>query len=219
MLDGDTDELFEGRQFGRRMGPGKRPAVLVIDLQVGLTQPEWPLYGNHDDVIARVGELVGAARAAQVPVIYTVVAYTAAELALDCYPLLRKMPSMRGLVTGHVATEPDPRLEPAPDEPVLVKKGQSAFIGTPLAQILLGLGVDTLLVTGANTSGCVRGTVMDAGTLGYSILLVAECLGDVTEQVHQASIYDMNAKNGDLTSLADAISYLDQVGQARRAMA
>lgn len=219
MLDGDTDELFEGRQFGRRMGPGKRPAVLVIDLQVGLTQPKWPLYGNHDDVIARVGELVGAARAAQVPVIYTVVAYTAAELALDCYPLLRKMPSMRGLVTGHVTTEPDPRLEPAPDEPVLVKKGQSAFIGTPLAQILLGLGVDTLLVTGANTSGCVRGTVMDAGTLGYSILLVAECLGDVTEQVHQASIYDMNAKNGDLTSLADAISYLDQVGQARRAMA
>jgi hypothetical protein len=60
---------------------------------------------------------------------------------------------------------------------------------------------------------------MDAGTLGYSILLVPECLGDVTEQVHQASIYDMNAKNGDLTSLADAISYLDQVGQARSAMA
>ena len=219
MIDGDTDELFEGRQFGRRMGPGKRPAVLVIDLQVGLTQPEWPLYGNHDDVIASVRELVGAARAAQVPVIYTVVAYTAAELALDCYPLLRKMPSMRDLLTGHVTTEPDPRLRPAANEPVLVKKGQSAFIGTPLAQILLGLGVDTLLVTGANTSGCVRGTVMDAGTLGYSILLVPECLGDVTEQVHQASIYDMNAKNGDLTPLADAISYLSQVGQARSAMA
>lgn len=219
MIDGDTDELFEGRQFGRLMGPGKRPAVLVVDLQVGLTQPEWPLYGNHDDVIARVRELVGAARAAQVPVIYTVVAYTAAELALDCYPLLRKMPSMRGLLMDHVTTQPDPRLEPAPNEPVLVKKGQSAFIGTPLGQILIGLGVDTLLVTGANTSGCVRGTVMDAGTLGYSILLVPECLGDVTEQVHQASIYDMNAKNGDLTSLADAISYLDQVGQARSAMA
>lgn len=217
MIDGDTDELYERRQFGCRMGPGQRPAVLVIDLQVGLTQPEWPLYGNHDDTIDNVVQLVRAARSAQVPVIYTVVAYSAAELALDCYPLLRKMPAMRGLLTDHVTATLDPRLEPEPNEPVLVKKGQSSFIGTPLAQILLGLSVDTLLVTGANTSGCVRGTVMDAGTLGYSILLVAECLGDVTKEVHRASIYDMNAKNGDLTSLADAVTYLDQIGQARNA--
>jgi nicotinamidase-related amidase len=125
------------------------------------------------------------------------------------------MPAMRGLLADHVTATLDPRLQPASDEPVLVKKGQSAFIGTPLAQILLGLGVDTLLVTGANTSGCVRGTVMDAGTLGYSILLVEEALGDVTRQVHDASIYDMDAKNGDLTSLADAMTYLEDVSRTR----
>ena len=208
MLNGNTDDLFAQRDFGRRMGAGDRPAILVVDLQVGLTQPGWPLYGDHDDAIAATRALVETARSAAVPVIFTVVAYSSAELALRCYPILDKMPAMRGLDSEHETARVDPRLAPAADEPVLVKKGQSAFIGTPLAQILLGLRVDTLLVCGANTSGCVRGTVMDASALGYRILLVDEALGDVTQQVHDASIYDMDAKNGDLTSLQNAQIYL-----------
>jgi nicotinamidase-related amidase len=144
-------------------------------------------------------------------VIHTVVGYSAAELALDCYGILRQIPKMRQLLLGTRATEIDPRVSPAEREPVIVKKAQSAFIGTPLGQILLGLGIDTLLFSGCNTSGCVRGTVMDASARGYRIMLVEETLSDVTQEVHDNSLFDMTAKNGDLMALSQAVDYLEDI--------
>jgi maleamate amidohydrolase len=211
MLEGDTDEIYAKRQFGTAAGPGAKPAVIVIDFQLSLTEPGWPLYGGHDKAIAATAQLLQSARAAGVPVIHTVVGYSAAELALDCYGILRKIPPMRGLELGTRACEIDPRVAPAANEPVIVKKAQSAFIGTPLAQMLLGLGVDTLLFSGCNTSGCVRGTVMDASARGYRIMLVEETLSDVTQQVHDTSMYDMSAKNGDVMDLTQAGDYLADI--------
>ena len=214
MLDGSTEELYEGRSFGRRSGVGLRPAVLVIDLQVGLTRPGWPLYGNHDAAIEATTQLVQGARVVGVPVFFTAVAYQEAEVAAGCYPILLKMPAMRELLVGSPSTELDERLQRQASDFVITKKGQSAFIGTPLAQILVGLSVDTVLVCGANTSGCVRGTVMDATTLGYRVLLPRECLGDVTEAVHDSNMFDMDAKNADTVSLAEALSYLRTVARS-----
>ena len=208
MLEGSTEDLFRNRSFGERVGHGSRPAVVVIDLQVGLTQPGFPLYGNHDEAILATRRLVESAHKAEVPVVYTVVAYDRAEIATSCYTILRKMPAMKDLIAGSECTRIDPRLPVGDNDIVLIKKGQSAFLGTPLGQILTGLGIDTLFVAGANTSGCVRGSVMDATTLGYRVQLVEECLGDVTKQVHDASIFDMDAKNGDLISLKEASQIL-----------
>lgn len=211
MLKGSTEQLYEARAFGRRSGGGLRPAVVVIDLQVGLTRPGLPLYGNHDDAIEATMQLLEGAREGGIPIIFTLVAYQQAEIASACYPILLKMPAMGGLLLGSPSVEIDHRLAPQEDDFVIAKKGQSAFIGTPVAQILVGLGIDTLVVCGANTSGCVRGTVMDATTLGYRVMLPQECLGDVTKAVHDSNMFDMDAKNADTVSLVDALSYLNGV--------
>jgi maleamate amidohydrolase len=208
MLEGSTEDLFKGRRFGERVGFGEKPAVLVVDFQQGLTQPGWPLYGDHDEAIEATRRLLDVAREQGTTILFTAVGYSAAEVGLHCYTILDKMPAMAELIDGSPGIDVDPRLGRRESEPVLVKRGQSAFLGTPLGMILTGLRIDTLLVCGANTSGCVRGTVMDASALSFHVALVEECLGDVTRQVHDASIFDMDAKNGDLVSLAATIDYL-----------
>jgi nicotinamidase-related amidase len=115
---------------------------------------------------------------------------------------------MAALRTGTAAVEVDPRLPAVATDPLITKHGASAFFGTGLAPLLVGLGVDTLIVCGATTSGCVRATVVDAVQYGFPVLVPRECVADRAEAPHEASLFDMQAKYADVISADDATRYL-----------
>lgn len=208
----ETNTAYERMSFANKGGFGASPALLVIDFQKGLTLPGMLFYGRHEDQIEQTNRIATVMRERGYPVIFTTVAYDEAEIANDCYQFLRKLPALKDhLRVGSVEVEIDDRLSPQPNEFVVVKKFQSAFIGTPLSTILTGLKVDTLLITGCATSGCLRGTVMDACAQGYHVILPKEGIGDFTAEVHEANLFDMNAKNGDVVSTDEVVEYVGQL--------
>src|SRR5690606_16515421 len=156
-----TDDTYERAGFGAPVRRGSRPAIVVVDLARGFTEDAFPSGADLTDVVAATGELIEAGRPAGVPVLYTVIAYTPAEAEGTFVTWLDKARGMRELAEGSAAVELDPRLPVRPSDPVLVKKGASAFFGTSLAASLVGLGCDTVLICGATTSGCVRATAVD----------------------------------------------------------
>lgn len=199
-------ELYAARGLGGRLTPGSRPAVLVVDLINGFTDPDCPPGSDLDAVVAATRTLLDRARATGTPVVFTTIAFAAggAEGAL----WLRKMPAMKVLVEGTPWVEVDERLGRTPDEPLVAKRAASAFAGTGLAALLVSLGADSLLVTGATTSGCVRATAVDACAAGYPAFVVADCVGDRAAAPHEASLFDIDAKYGDVIGLQDALALL-----------
>ena len=189
-----------------RLGPGERPAVLVVDFARGWTDPASPLAGDFERPVAAAARLLAAAREHGAPALFTTVAYDDREL--DDVLMLRKTPRVRALRTGSPLTEIDPRLAPAPGEPVLVKKHASAFFGTPLEAELRTRGVDTLLVAGCITSGCIRTTASDAAQLGFRPLVVREAVGDRSAAAHDAALEAIDALYGDVVSLEEACALL-----------
>jgi maleamate amidohydrolase len=204
-------QLYDKMSFSQRSGFGANPVFIVVDFQKGLTLPHMPFYGWHDEQIEYTTAILAAMREKNYPVVFTAVAYDTAEITSGCYTFLRKIPSLSQIRVGSEMAEIDDRLAPEPQEFVLVKKGQSAFIGTPLATILTGLGIDTLIVAGCATSGCVRGTVMDATALGYRIILAREAIGDFTEEIHSRNMFDMDAKNGDIVETDAVVEWLNRL--------
>lgn len=199
--------------FHGRAGPGARPALLVVDMSVGFTDPASPLVCDLDDVVVAIEQLLRVSRAAGFPVIYTTVAYDeggkqAAAAFID------KVPALLTLEAGTGWVEIDPRIAPQADEPVLTKLFASAFFGTTLASLLVGAGCDSVIVTGASTSGCVRATVVDALQHGYRPLVPREAVGDRNPEAHEASLYDIDAKYGDVVSLDEAVDHLEELAAA-----
>lgn len=189
--------------FGEAGGFGRRPALVVVDLLRGFTDPASPLGAEMDDVVAATRTMLDAAREAGVPVVFTTIVYDDAnERAAAVF--LRKVPALRVLRPGSEWIEVDPRLGRRADEPVLAKAFASAFFGTPLAAILAGH--DCLLVCGASTSGCVRATVVDALQYGLMPVVPRECVGDRWPAAHEASLFDIEHKYGDVVALADAVA-------------
>ena len=141
--------------FGERQGAGRRPALLVIDMSLGFTSPDSPLHCELDDVVGAIEKLLTAARTKELPIVYTSVSYGAGEKAV-AKAFIDKIPILLTLAAGSPFTEIDPRLAPRPDEPVLNKLFASAFFGTPLQSLLAAPGCDSVIVTGAATSGCVE---------------------------------------------------------------
>jgi maleamate amidohydrolase len=196
--------------FGGGAGFGSRPAVLVVDLLKGFTNPESPLGANLDVVVESTRRLLDCARGAGVPVIFTTVVYDEAnERAAAVF--MRKVPALGVLRPGSRWIQVDGRLGPRDDEPVLAKAFASAFFGTPLASMLAGY--DTLVVCGASTSGCVRATVVDAVQHGLAPVVPRECVGDRWPAAHEANLSDMQAKYADVVSLNEALDAVQQAGE------
>jgi nicotinamidase-related amidase len=202
---------FEG--FHGRGGLGARPALLVVDMSVGFTDPESPLVCDLDDVVVAIEQLLRGSRAAGFPVIYTTVAYDEAGRQAAA-AFIDKVPALLTLEAGTRWVEIDARIAPRPGEPVLTKLFASAFFGTTLASLLVGAGCDSVIVTGASTSGCVRATVVDALQHGYRPLVPREAVGDRNPRAHEASLYDVDAKYGDVVSLAEAVDHLEELAAA-----
>ncbi len=203
---GDAD-LYAERGFGRRSGAGSRPALVVVDLVYGFTDPESPLWCDADAAVAATAELLAAARAGGAPVAYTTVAYDEAGARVAA-AFIAKVPTLRTLAPGTRWPQIDARIEPRADEPVLLKLFASAFFGTPLAAMLAAHGTDTVVVTGASTSGCVRATVVDALQHGYRVVVPREAVADRAAGPHDAALFDIDAKYGDVVDVGEAVALL-----------
>ncbi|MFI6624475.1 isochorismatase family protein [Streptomyces sp. NPDC050528] len=204
-----TEQTYQRAGFGAPVRRGIRPAIVVVDLTRGFTEPDFPSGADLTEVVAATGQLIAAARPADVPVVFTAISYTPAEAAGDAVTWLQKAQGMRSLVEGGEEVALDPRLPRSPQDHLIVKKGASAFFGTSLAALLTGLGRDTVLVCGATTSGCVRATAVDAVQSGFPVLVPRECVGDRAQGPHEANLFDIQAKYGDVIDLKDAVGYLD----------
>ena len=195
--------------FHGRAGLGERPALIVVDVNVGFTDPASPLACELDDVVAAIQRLLGEFREAQFPVIYTTVSYDEGAKRTAA-AFIDKVPALLTLEAGSRWVEIDPRIAPRPDEPVLSKLFASAFFGTPLASLLAATRCDSVVVTGASTSGCVRATVVDALQHGYRPVVPREAVGDRNPAAHEANLYDIDAKYGDVVSVEDVIAHLEE---------
>jgi maleamate amidohydrolase len=193
--------------FGRRQRAGERPALVVVDLVYGFTDPKSPLCCDADVAVAATARLLDAARAAGAPVAFTTVEYDEAG-ARVARAFLAKVPALRTLAPGTRWPEVDGRIAPRAGEPVLRKLFASAFFGTPLGALLAAHGADTVIVTGASTSGCVRATAVDALQHGYRVVVPREAVADRQAAPHEAALFDIDAKYGDVVGVDDAVALL-----------
>jgi maleamate amidohydrolase len=196
--------------FHGRAGFGKRPALLVVDVNVGFTDPESPLVCDLDGVVSAIRRLLAEARRANVPVVYTTVSYDEGD-RVAAAAFIDKIPALLTLRAGSRWVEIDPRIVPLPGEPVLNKLFASAFFGTPLSSLLTAAGCDSVIVTGASTSGCVRATVVDALQHGYRPVVPREAVGDRNPAAHDANLYDIDAKYGDVMSVDEVVAQLEEL--------
>jgi maleamate amidohydrolase len=199
--------------FGGRGGFGRRPALVVIDMTLGFTDPESPLACDLEGPVAAIQKVLEAARRAEIPIIFTTIAYRESD-KLTAAAFIDKVPALLTLEAGSRWAEIDPRIAPRETEPVLNKLFASGFYGTGLPSALTAAGVDTLIVTGASTSGCVRATVVDALQYGFRPVVPREAVGDRNPNAHEANLYDVDAKYGDVVSVEETLKYLEEVGAA-----
>lgn len=181
----------------------------MIDMTLGFTDPQSPLGTRLDDVVAAAARLLAAARHLGLPVVFTTIAYQS-EAALRSSAFHRKVPALATLKEGTRWVDVDPRLSPRTDEVVLRKVGASGFFGTPLASVLTGWGVDTLVVCGASTSGCVRATAVDALQCGFRPIVAGDAVGDRDRDAHVASLRDIEVKYGDVLTVDEIVRDLER---------
>jgi maleamate amidohydrolase len=193
--------------FGGRGGFGPRPALVVIDMTLGFTDPQSPLGCDLEGPVAEIQKLLEAARRAEIPIVFTTVAYRESD-KLTAAAFIDKVPALLTLEAGTRWAEIDPRIAPQKAEPVLNKLFASGFFGTGLSSLLTAAGVDTLIITGASTSGCVRATAVDALQYGFRPVVPREAVGDRNEQAHEANLYDIDAKYGDVVPMGKVLEYL-----------
>ena len=199
--------------FHGRAGFGQRPALLVIDVNVGFTDPASPLVCDLEDVVAAIRRLLDEFRRAELPVVYTTVSYDEGD-KVAAAAFIDKIPALLTLEAGSRWVEIDPRIAPLPSEPVLNKLFASAFYGTPLSSLLASAGCDSVVVTGASTSGCVRATAVDAIQHGYRPAVPREAVGDRNPAAHEANLHEIDTKYGDVVGIDDVIAHLEEIGAA-----
>lgn len=205
----ETFDFYLKKGFASRVGFGRRPALLVIDFIRGFTDEQCPLASDLTSQLAATTELLAAARDKGVPVLFTTVSYDPELQEAGLW--IRKIPSTSYLVEGSEWVELDERLARQPGESLVVKKYASAFFGTDLVARLVSRGIDTILLAGCTTSGCIRASAVDACSLGFHTIVVQEAVGDRAELPHLANLFDIDAKYGDVVQLADALDYLRRV--------
>jgi nicotinamidase-related amidase len=209
MSDAAAREVYDKARLGESVILGSRPAVLVVDFSCGFTDPACTLGSELTAEVEATKRLLDVARAKGLPVIFTTIGF---EPSLKDGGLwLQKVPSLGDLQIGGRWVEIDARLEPREDETIVLKKGASAFFGTNLAAVLVTQRVDSVILCGATTSGCIRATAIDLLQYGWPTLVPRECVGDRAQAPHEANLFDIHAKYADVVPLEDALAYLETV--------
>ena len=190
-----ADDVYTKQQFGQKTGFGRLPALLVVDFVNGFTDPEILGGGNILDAVEATKPLLAFFRAAKLPVVFTRIVY--ADDGADAGVWCQKVPRLRDLTEkAHASQVVDAQ---APAEGELVTKTQaSAFFGTHLAAHFVGKGVDTVVLAGCTTSGCIRASAIDAMSMNYRVTVAKDCVGDRALGPHEANLFDMGQKYADL---------------------
>lgn len=204
----DLDANY-ARAYGNMTGFGQRPALVLVDFAHAYFDPGCDLYAGVDDALASALRVRAAARSAGVPVVLTEVTFH--ESGVDGGRFWQKAKPLKAFVKGRDTARFADGLTPEPDELVISKQYPSAFFGTSLASTLHAAGIDTVILTGLTTSGCVRATCVDCMSHGFITAVVAEACGDRHPGPHEANLFDMNAKYADVVSEADILAYLEGI--------
>ena len=207
----DDEEFFRQRGFGIKIGFGDRPALMIIDMIKGFTDPTMPLGAPLESQIEAQLPLLEVAHERDIPVIFSTVIYEEEDIK-DAGVWALKQRGARTLTAGSEAVKIDPRFALQPKDIVLMKKYASCFYGTDLVARLNSRRIDTLIITGCTTSGCVRATAVDAVQNGFRPMVVREAVGDRSAAAHDQSLFDLNAKYADVVSLDETLQYLKTVG-------
>lgn len=192
--------------FDGRLSFGKCPALLIVDFVMAYLDPASPLYAEVEDALASNERLLAAARAAKIPVFFTNVVYQAG--GADGGLFYKKIPSLRVFLEGSPLGAFPPSLQPVDGERVISKQFASAFFGTSLAENLEREGIDTLLITGLSTSGCVRATALDALQSGFAPFVIRDACGDRHPAPHEANLFDLQAKYAEVISEREACALI-----------
>ena len=224
-LGPDDAAVVARARFGRRMGFGERPAVLVIDAQrymVGVEGDDasWPsscgVAGR--DAVSAIAQVVGAAHAVQVPCFFTLFELARDGSDMGVYRRKRDLlQTEHWCLAGSVGARMVHELEPAPGDVVMVKKKPSGFHGTPLLGYLVERGIDTVIVTGGSTSNCIRATVFDASSYNFRTIVAQEAVFDRIPISHAISLFDMDRQFADVTPVSDIVAYLHALKAQRSA--
>jgi len=196
----DLDADYARAGFGGALPFGQRPALLVVDVVMAYLDPQSPLYAGVEDALAANIRLVEAFRAAELPVIFTNVVYQAG--GLDGGMFFRKVPALKAFLAGSSLGEFPPAMQPRSGELVISKQYPSAFFGTPLAATLRAMGVDTVVIGGFSTSGCVRASALDTLQNGFAPFVVREACGERDPRPQEANLFDIQAKIGEVVAEA-----------------
>jgi maleamate amidohydrolase len=200
------------KAYDNRLGFGAHPALILVDFVQAYFEENCALYAGVEDALASALRVRESARTAGIPVIYTNVIYQ--ESGADGGVFFRKAQVLKNFIAGNPMGDWPSGLQPADEELVISKQYPSAFFGTSLASTLHVMGVDTLIITGVTTSGCVRATCVDAMSHGFIPIVVADACGDRHAAPHEANLFDMNAKYADVVGESETIEYLQQLVQS-----
>ncbi len=205
-----TWEAYQQAGMGQTAGFGQRPALLIVDFCYGMTSKDSPLGADMSSAIEATAQLLAVFREKGLPVVYTTVKYT--KGCKDGGAFIKKIPSLRLFEEGAGNwSEIDARVANRPEEPIVIKRFASAFFGTNLASLLTSEKVDTVVVTGSTTSGCVRASALDALQNGFTVVVPRDCVADRAAGPHEANLFDLNAKYADVISLGQTLDYLQAI--------
>ena len=210
-MTSSEEEFFRQRGFGQKIGFGERPALIIIDMVKAFTDASRMLGANLDTQIEATRPLLEVAHQRGFPVLFSTVRYEDQNLR-DAGLWGLKMKGSATLTADSDGWEIDPRLEVRPADSLLFKKYASCFFGTDLVPRLNARRIDTLIITGCTTSGCVRATAVDAVQNGFRPMVVREAVGDRSVAAHDQSLFDLNAKYADVVSLDETLQYLTTIG-------
>jgi len=197
--------------FGGSLEFGAKPAVISIDLMRCYFDPASSFCLPSEDCLESSARVIAVARRLGVPVIHTRVVFGAD--GIDGGVFLQKIPALRGLIGDVAMNEIMPNVKPLSDELVIVKQYASAFFGTSLSSTLRTMGVDTVLILGVTTSGCIRATAVDAVQLGFIPIVVRESVDDRGPAPHEANLFDLQAKYAEVLSEGEAIANMEKIAR------
>jgi maleamate amidohydrolase len=206
----DLESDYAAAGFTGQLAFGQRPALLIVDVCMAYLDRDSPLYAGVEDALASNVRLIAAAREAGVPVIFTQVVYQAG--GIDGGMFYRKVPALKAYLAGSPLAAFPPEIAPRSDEVVVTKQYASAFFGTSLAATLRSMGVDTVMVTGFSTSGCVRASTLDALQHGFAPFVIADACGDRDPRPHEANLFDLQAKYAEVIDESKAIAFIRGAG-------
>lgn len=206
-MNKQEEQFFQERGFGKVLGLGKKPCIIVIDMIKGFTDPSLPLGSKMDQEVQNINRVIKAGRESGLPIIFTTIAYRDTPISAKLV-WRRKMEGLNTLISGMDAVQVDPRLDFRESDELIEKSFASAFFGTNLISFMNSNRIDTLIVTGCTTSGCVRATVVDAVQYGYIPIVIEDAVADRSQMSHQQSLFDMKQKYADVVLTQDVVNYL-----------